>query len=348
MADLYVCPHGQTRPCSQCDLPTDEEAEAVLREHGTSGKEVVNGFIDQVLRERLWFEEAIKTFIRNRGKHEGEHVFDLIVCQLCDESYVQAEAVLDATVKPDAPVTPVAQPEADPVNWLTEDRCMFCGGKTAHEPNCSHGREPSTTTPTTTAIEAVNAAAMEICDYCGTDQNDSEKVAAIISKHLPAQQPEVEVAPKTKIGQPDILTVSGERYVSFAEYARIEKLCRSVCKDKIALADMLENRDDEADAEVSRLKGEVERLKADLNETGYALQKVQNSWAYLDARLAAATEHAKILQQEAQGARADAIGECVDAISDVPVTNADQTYKTAWLVKGDCVAALEQLKGEGK
>lgn len=38
--------------------------------------------------------------------------------------------------------------------------------------------------------EAANAAALEICDYCGIDQNDSAKVASIISKHLPVQQPE--------------------------------------------------------------------------------------------------------------------------------------------------------------
>jgi hypothetical protein len=78
--------------------PTDEEAEAILHEHGTSGKEVVNGFIDQVLRDRLRFEEAIKTFVRNRGKHEGEHVFDLTVCRFCDESYVRAEAELDSVL----------------------------------------------------------------------------------------------------------------------------------------------------------------------------------------------------------------------------------------------------------
>lgn len=90
--------------------PTEEEAEAILRQRGTSGKEVVNGFIDQVLRERLQFEEAIKTFIRERGRHEGEHVFDLTVCRLCDESYVQAEAALDASVESAAPAPLVAQP----------------------------------------------------------------------------------------------------------------------------------------------------------------------------------------------------------------------------------------------
>lgn len=35
------------------DSPTEEEAEAILRTHGTSGKEVVNQFIEQLLRENL-------------------------------------------------------------------------------------------------------------------------------------------------------------------------------------------------------------------------------------------------------------------------------------------------------
>jgi hypothetical protein len=42
-------------------------------------------------------------------------------------------------------------------------------------------RKPSTATTS----EAANAAATEICDYCGIDTNDAEKVAAIISRHLP-------------------------------------------------------------------------------------------------------------------------------------------------------------------
>lgn len=40
-------------------------------------------------------------------------------------------------------------------------------------------------------LEAANAAATEICDYCGIDTNDAEKVAAIISRYVPAEQPEV-------------------------------------------------------------------------------------------------------------------------------------------------------------
>lgn len=44
-------------------------------------------------------------------------------------------------------------PAAAPVVDWNEDRCMFCGGKTAHEPDCSHGR-PSTVIPSDAAMEA--------------------------------------------------------------------------------------------------------------------------------------------------------------------------------------------------
>lgn len=37
---------------------TDQEADAILQQHGTSAKEVVNGFIEQLLRERLALQEA--------------------------------------------------------------------------------------------------------------------------------------------------------------------------------------------------------------------------------------------------------------------------------------------------
>lgn len=47
---------------------------------------------------------------------------------------------------------------------------------------------PATTSPTATsgAREAANAAATEICDWCGVDSNDGERVAAIILKHFPS------------------------------------------------------------------------------------------------------------------------------------------------------------------
>lgn len=40
------------------DNLTDQEADAILQEHGTSAKEVVNGFIEQLLRERLALQGA--------------------------------------------------------------------------------------------------------------------------------------------------------------------------------------------------------------------------------------------------------------------------------------------------
>lgn len=47
-------------------------------------------------------------------------------------------------------------PTAAPVLDWNEDRCMFCGGKTPHEPDCSHGR-PGTTTPSDAARKCARA-----------------------------------------------------------------------------------------------------------------------------------------------------------------------------------------------
>lgn len=41
------------------DIPTEEQAEEVLQACGTSGKEVVNGFIDRLLRENLEMKQKL-------------------------------------------------------------------------------------------------------------------------------------------------------------------------------------------------------------------------------------------------------------------------------------------------
>lgn len=48
----HYCPHLE-HACS-CSVwnPTEEEAEAILRANGTSSREVVNGFIERLLKER--------------------------------------------------------------------------------------------------------------------------------------------------------------------------------------------------------------------------------------------------------------------------------------------------------
>jgi hypothetical protein len=63
--------------------------------------------------------------------------------------------------------------------------CIGCIASKAGVGRCLvHESKPSTAT-SEAAIEAARAAALEICDWCGIDQNDSERVAAIISKHIP-------------------------------------------------------------------------------------------------------------------------------------------------------------------
>lgn len=53
------------------DNPTEEEAEAILQAHSTSGKEVVNGFIDHLLKENLRAREKIAQEVeRMYGPHD--------------------------------------------------------------------------------------------------------------------------------------------------------------------------------------------------------------------------------------------------------------------------------------
>lgn len=81
------------------ESPTEKEAEIVLSTHGITGRDLTNGFIDRLVGENTRLRAAITDFIRNRGRHDEEHQFDLTVCRLCDEAYVRAEAALDSALE---------------------------------------------------------------------------------------------------------------------------------------------------------------------------------------------------------------------------------------------------------
>lgn len=57
-------------------------------------------------------------------------------------------------------------------------------------------------------------------------------------------KPTPKLWPKTTIGQPYVFRFEDTEYVLFAEYIRMEKLCRSVIRDKNALAVILEGMDE--------------------------------------------------------------------------------------------------------
>lgn len=63
--EFYYCPH----PEHVCTCPdwniTEEQAEAILREHGTNSREVMNGFVDRLLRER---SEAINALVARNAE----------------------------------------------------------------------------------------------------------------------------------------------------------------------------------------------------------------------------------------------------------------------------------------
>lgn len=94
------------------------------------------------------------------------------------------------------------KPDSDPVAQIAE-AMSYCGPLRlleGHETTYIFGFDTAKAIkiierhfpPTETTQVAVNDAATEICDYCGIDTNDGEKVAAIISKHCTANAGEVE------------------------------------------------------------------------------------------------------------------------------------------------------------
>jgi hypothetical protein len=77
---------------------------------------------------------------------------------------------------------------------------MFCGGKTAHKPDCTHGvSRPESAT--TTSVRAGNAlairnAAHEIAKWIGTiEKSNIDELASIIWKHCGSVTPTVEEKP---------------------------------------------------------------------------------------------------------------------------------------------------------
>lgn len=175
-----------------------------------------------------------------------------------------------------APATPVAQPEADPVDiapcrvcasvpvrdrWFREEGVVHCSKTSCFmferpmsldQWNRLMWNEPSTTTPTIAAVEA----AKEIADNISVNQfreiqrfNRVEPLAAIISKHLPARQP------ATNFIHLPQYPLNGTQLECDGSKLRADGTCTK-CE---RINDRIESI---VTAEVERLKGEVERLTA--------------------------------------------------------------------------------------
>ena len=103
---VYCQLETEAEPSEFSDNISVEAADAYLRGIGTIKKcetcgqdaTLTNGFVTHLARRYQSAIDAIRAFIRDRGKHEGDHVFDLSVCSLCDEAYIKAEAALDAVL----------------------------------------------------------------------------------------------------------------------------------------------------------------------------------------------------------------------------------------------------------
>jgi len=91
------------RPVCQCHNEEDarlivEAVNAPLGASADGSSLKMRDDIDRVAE----LEEAIRAFIRDRGRHDSEHVYCCANggrCLRCEESYIRAEAKLDAVLE---------------------------------------------------------------------------------------------------------------------------------------------------------------------------------------------------------------------------------------------------------
>ena len=232
-----------------------------------------------------------------------------------------------------APDTPVAQPEADPVVQDAETIEQLDGSVATFCPP----RQPSATTSTSAAVEAAKEIVPDClsrtcfikdCSYgecwgCDAAKAERERVTAIISRYT-ARQPEV---------------IDGSMTEAQLQRAALTAASRSI--------------DLETAQELVYLRDHHERLsRPDFDDVIYERDQLR-------LQLFAANEALKLTEKELTTARADAIGEAIEAVKrrhpqvlgEIPEPDA-----TAWVAArsyletahGSLLAALEQLKGEGK
>jgi hypothetical protein len=107
------------------EYPTEEEAESYLQACGTSGKKVVNQFIERLLKERLEFKEEVERLRVLLSSSERR-------CGFCNKSQYEVSALIQAAVgyicneciKTCSEIIQRALPSA---NATPERRCGECG-----------------------------------------------------------------------------------------------------------------------------------------------------------------------------------------------------------------------------
>jgi hypothetical protein len=140
------------------EYPTEEEAESYLQACGTSGKEVVNQFIERLLKERLEFKEEVERLRVLLSSSERRcpscgHAGDLDANGICQTQigarnweYCQCKCVFPATV---AVIEGEEQHEHD---WYNDGDLLRCYDCTATE-----SAVPTATTGTTDGFDTATA-----------------------------------------------------------------------------------------------------------------------------------------------------------------------------------------------
>jgi hypothetical protein len=274
------------------------------------------------------FIAAPATPVARSGAHEFIAESKSLPCDICGLIY---SAPAHRTV---------AQPEVDPWN---DDRCMFCGGKTEHRPDCSHGREPSTTSPSTTAQEA----ARELYDLGWLNIHPPvpdeqipaalKEVIAIISKHCCGGR-EAERDVEEEISRSIIQAHRDWRIWLWNEFEIDTRPSNDAARSEL-LERWKERNSTEAylRAEVSRLNSEVERLKSERQEWLTWADNLTGNKNYL------ASAMRREISQKISTARADAIGETIEKAKEHSTRYRQTGYEDSASVADAITESLQRL-----
>lgn len=103
------------------DNPTEEEAEAVLQACGTSGKEVVNEFIERLLKENLGLKQELARRVAVAGPQGDESGWLLEKTHEGNVHYICADYVLQWTDDPNKALRLARREDAEALTTIVED-----------------------------------------------------------------------------------------------------------------------------------------------------------------------------------------------------------------------------------
>lgn len=147
------------------EYPTEEEAEAVLQACGTSGKEVVNEFIERLLRENL----ELKQKLARAGDglvDEVQHRMDEVVEAAVEWHHAGriGGEWMDAAERLTNAIDSLLELRGDPLNQMPRRHCSVHNREEFKYESLEH--ELRAASPATDAAPAINPHAPLRCPYC--------------------------------------------------------------------------------------------------------------------------------------------------------------------------------------